>query len=38
MNQPNLSAMDPAAKDDLIRFLLAENTELKSRMWTLTQY
>ena len=35
MNQPNLSAMDPAAKDDLIRFLLAENAELKSRITAL---
>ena len=30
-----LSAMDHAAKDDLIRFLLAENAELKSRITAL---
>ena len=35
MDQPNLSAMDHAAKDDLIRFLLAENAELKSRITAL---
>ncbi|MHB8445182.1 MAG: IS66 family transposase [Acidithiobacillus ferrivorans] len=32
MEQLDLSAMDHAAKDDLIRFLLAENAELKSRI------
>ena len=35
MEQPDLSAMDHAAKDDLIRFLLAENAELKSRITAL---
>ncbi len=35
MDQPDLSAMDHAAKDDLIRFLLAENAELKSRITAL---
>ncbi|MEY2334212.1 DUF6444 domain-containing protein [Acidithiobacillus ferrianus] len=35
MDQPDLSAMDHAAKDDLIRFLLAEITELKSRITAL---
>ncbi|MGC9215301.1 IS66 family transposase [Acidithiobacillus sp.] len=32
MEQPDVSAMDHAAKDDLIRFLLAEIAELKSRI------
>ena len=35
MEQPDLSAMDHAAKDDLIRFLLAEIAELKSRITAL---
>ena len=35
MEQFDLSAMDHAAKDDLIRFLLAENAELKSRITAL---
>jgi hypothetical protein len=35
MDQPDLSAMDHSAKDDLIRFLLAENAELKSRITAL---
>ncbi|MBU2768657.1 IS66 family transposase, partial [Acidithiobacillus ferrivorans] len=35
MDQPDLSAMDHAAKDDLIRFLLAEIAELKSRITAL---
>ena len=35
MAQPDLSAMDYAAKDDLIRFLLADNAELKSRITAL---
>ncbi len=35
MDLPDLSAMDHAAKDDLIRFLLAENAELKSRITAL---
>ncbi|MBN6740932.1 hypothetical protein JKG47_10365 [Acidithiobacillus sp. MC6.1] len=35
MEQPDLSVMDHAAKDDLIRFLLAENAELKSRITAL---
>ena len=35
MDQSGLSAMDHAAKDDLIRFLLAENAELKSRITAL---
>ncbi|MHB1494107.1 MAG: hypothetical protein ACYCUY_01465 [Acidithiobacillus sp.] len=35
MLQPDLSAMDHAAKDDLIRFLLAEIDELKSRVTAL---
>ncbi|MBU2731687.1 MULTISPECIES: DUF6444 domain-containing protein [Acidithiobacillus] len=35
MNQPDLSAMDHAAKVDLIRFLFAENAELKSRIAVL---
>ena len=35
MNQPDLSAMDHAAKDELIRFLLAKNAKLKSRITAL---
>jgi transposase len=35
MDQPDVSAMDHAAKDDLIRFLLAEIAELKSRITAL---
>ena len=35
IDQSDLSAMDHAAKDDLIRFLLAENAELKSRITAL---
>jgi hypothetical protein len=35
MEQSDLSAMDHAAKDDLIRFLLAVNAELKSRITAL---
>ncbi len=35
MEQLDLSAMDHAAKDDLIRFLLAENAEPKSRITAL---
>ena len=35
MEQPGLSAMDHAAKDDLIRLLLAEIAELKSRITAL---
>ncbi|MHB1631283.1 MAG: IS66 family transposase [Acidithiobacillus sp.] len=35
MDQSDLSAMDHAAKDDLIRFLLVENAELKSRITAL---
>jgi len=35
MDQSDLSAMDHAAKDALIRFLLAENAELKSRTTAL---
>jgi len=35
MEQPDLSAIDHATRNDLIRFLLAENAELKSRIATL---
>lgn len=35
MDQPDLSAMDHAAKDNLIRFQLAEIAELKSRITAL---
>lgn len=35
MEQPDLSAIDHATRDDLIRFLFAENAELKSRIATL---
>jgi SAM-dependent methyltransferase len=35
MNQSDMSAMDYATKDDLFRFLLAENAELKSRITAL---
>ena len=35
MEQPDLSAMDHAAKDDLIRFLFAQVAELKSRITAL---
>ncbi|CDQ11109.1 hypothetical protein [Acidithiobacillus ferrivorans] len=35
MKQPDLSAGDHAAEDDLIRFLFGENEELKSRITAL---
>ena len=35
MKQPDLSAMDHAAEGGLIRFLLAENAKLKSRITAL---
>ena len=38
MEQPDLSAMDHTVKDDLIRFLLAEYAELKSRITALEMH